>query len=83
VVVGHATALKVLPVDPLGFGLDVLDHAAAAPAGAADTNTPPAANPTETTAVKILERRERREEIRGNVWAPSRMDNSGLGDTTP
>jgi len=83
VVVGHVTALNVLPVEPLGFGLDVDDHTAAAPAGAAVTNTPAAANPTETTSVKALEHRERREEITGNAWAPSCMDNSGLGDTTP
>jgi hypothetical protein len=64
VVVGHATALNVVPVDALGFGLDVDDHAAAAPAGVAVTNTPPAAKPAETTSVKTLERRERREEIK-------------------
>ena len=64
VVVGHATALKVLPVDPLGFGLDVDDHTDAAPAGAAAANTPPATSATETATVENLERRERREEIK-------------------
>jgi len=64
VVLGHATALSVLPLEPLGFGLDVDDHTAAAPAGIAVAKTPPATNPTETTSVKSLERRERREEIK-------------------
>jgi hypothetical protein len=64
-VLGHATALSVLPVEPLGFGLDVVDHTEAAPAGAAAATTPPATrSPTETATVNTLERRERREEIK-------------------
>ncbi|MGO9875860.1 MAG: hypothetical protein ACLPVY_18945 [Acidimicrobiia bacterium] len=51
-------------MEPLGFGLDVVDHTEAAPAGAAAARTPPATSPTETATVKNLERRERREEIK-------------------
>jgi hypothetical protein len=56
VVVGHATPLKTVEMEPAAVGVVVFDHTAAAPAGWTATNVP---KTRPKVAASVLNRRKR------------------------